>query len=70
MVTHSSNFDWRISWAEGLSAGCSPWGRKELDTTEKVTLTYFYLDCTTLVMNAKRAFYSFKNTDGPVYANC
>ena len=70
MATHSSIFDWRISWTEGLSAGCSSWGRKEWDTTEKLTLTYFYLDYTTLIMNAKRAFYSFKNTDCPLYANC
>ena len=23
--------------------GCSPWGRKELGTTERLTLTYTYL---------------------------
>ena len=30
MATHSSILAWRISWWGGYS----PWGRKELDTTE------------------------------------
>ena len=33
MATHSSVLAWRIPWAEEL-AGDSPWGHKELDTTE------------------------------------
>ena len=33
MAAHSSILAWRIPWAEKL-AGCSPWGHKELDTTE------------------------------------
>ena len=33
MTTHSSIVAWRISWTEELG-GLSPWGRKELDTTE------------------------------------
>ena len=32
MATHSIILAWRIPWAEEPS--CSPWGRKELDTTE------------------------------------
>ena len=33
MATHSSILAWRIPWTEEL-AGYSPWGHKELDTTE------------------------------------
>ena len=35
MATYSSIFAWRIPWIESL-AGCSPWGHKELDTTERL----------------------------------
>ena len=35
MATHSSIFTWRISWTE------EPWGRKESDTTEQLTLSLF-----------------------------
>ena len=42
MATHSSILSWRIPWAEDL-VGYSPWGQKELDTTEqqKNIFTYF-----------------------------
>ena len=33
MVTHSSILAWRIQWTE------EPWGRKESDTTERLTLS-------------------------------
>ena len=33
MATHSSILAWRVPWTEEL-VGYSPWGRKELDTTE------------------------------------
>ena len=33
MPTHSSILAWRIPWSEDL-VGYSPWGLKELDTTE------------------------------------
>jgi len=33
METHSSILAWRILWREE-SDGYSPWGHKELDTTE------------------------------------
>ena len=33
MATHSSILAWRILWTED-PGGYSPWGRKELDTTE------------------------------------
>ena len=38
MATHSSILAWRISWTENL-AGYSPWGHKELDTSEQLTLS-------------------------------
>ena len=38
-ATHSSTLAWRIPWTEDLK-GYSPWGHKESDTTEQVTLTH------------------------------
>ena len=35
MATHSSILAWRISWTEE-PGGYSPWGHKELDTTEQL----------------------------------
>ena len=37
MATHSSTLAWRISWTEEPGGLC-PWGCKELDTTEWLTL--------------------------------
>ena len=37
MATQSSILAWEIQGQRGL-VGYSPWGHKELDTTEKVTL--------------------------------
>ena len=39
MATHSSILAWKIPWMESL-VGYSPWGCKELDTTEPLHLTY------------------------------
>ena len=36
MATHSSILAWRIPWTEEL-AGCSSWGCRELDTTERLS---------------------------------
>ena len=33
---HSSTLAWRIPWTESL-VGYTPWGLKELDTTEQLT---------------------------------
>ena len=44
MAPHSSTPDWKIPWMEGLM-GCSPWGRKESDTTERLHF-HFSLSCT------------------------
>ena len=35
MATHSSTLAWRTPWTKGYS----PWGRKELDTIEQLTLS-------------------------------
>ena len=37
MTTHSSILAWKIPWTESLE-GYSPWGRKQSDTTEQLTL--------------------------------
>ena len=36
IATHSSILAWRIPWTEGPSVLHSPWGHKELDTTERL----------------------------------
>ena len=39
MATHSSILAWRIPWTEEPGGLYSPCGRKELDTTEQITLS-------------------------------
>ena len=39
MTTHSDILAWKIPWTRNL-VGCSPRGRKESDTTERLTLAY------------------------------
>ena len=41
MATRSSILAWRIPWTEE-PAGYSPWGLKESDTTERLTLAHFF----------------------------
>ena len=43
MATHSSTLDWRIPQTEepGSRSQRSPWGHKEPDTTEQLTLSLF-----------------------------
>ena len=38
MATHSSIPAWKIPWTEEPGS-CSPWGGKESDTTEQLTLS-------------------------------
>ena len=40
MATHSSILAWRIPWTEESLVGFSSWDRKELDTTEQLSLTH------------------------------
>ena len=39
MANHSSILAWKIPWAEVLM-GCSPWGRRESDTTEHAHISH------------------------------
>ena len=41
MASHSSTLVWKIPWMEE-PVGCSPWGLKESDTTERL---HFSLSC-------------------------
>ena len=41
MTTHSSTLAWKIPWS---LVGCSPWGREESDTTERLHF-HFSLSC-------------------------
>ena len=41
MVTHCSILAWRIPMGQRCLAGYSPWGHKELDTTERLTRKWF-----------------------------
>ena len=40
MATHSNILAWEIHGQRSL-VGCSPWGRKEMDMTEQLTLSFF-----------------------------
>ena len=49
MATHSSVLAWKIPWTEESDGahgvhGCSPWGHKRLDTTERLTLSFSLTD--------------------------
>ena len=39
MATQSSIFAWKIPWTEESLVGYSPWGHKESDMTERLSLT-------------------------------
>ena len=41
-ATHSSNLAWRSPWTEEPGRLNSPWGRKESDTTERLSLSLRY----------------------------
>ena len=45
MATNSSILAWRIPWIEELGGLDSPWGGKESDMTELLTLSLFYFGC-------------------------
>ena len=52
MATHSNVLAWRIPWTEKSLVGYNPWGHKESDTTEQLSLTGYLcilsaLYCTT-----------------------
>ena len=39
MATHPSSLTWRIPWTEKPDGLYSPWGCKEMDMTEQLTLS-------------------------------
>ena len=41
MATHSSILAWKIPWTEEPGGLYTPWGRKELDTTERLHFLSF-----------------------------
>ena len=43
MATHSSILAWRIPWMDRGAWKASPWGHKELDPTEQLTLSLFHV---------------------------
>ena len=43
MATHSSILPWRISWTEEPGGLYSPWGHKESDTAERLSLSLPYI---------------------------
>ena len=43
MATHSSTLAWKIPWTEEHSRLLRPWGRKELDTTERLHFASLHL---------------------------
>ena len=44
MATHSSILAWRIPWTKDL-VGSSPWGCKESDTTERLSMQPLIPNC-------------------------
>ena len=36
MATHFSILAWKVPWTERSPVGCSPWSRRESDTTEYI----------------------------------
>ena len=60
MATHSSIFAWRIPWMEGYS----PWGHKELDTTEQLTLSLLLLSSEHHSIHSKLCFFQLGSAFG------
>ena len=46
IATHSSVLAWKTPWTERSLAGYSPWGHKELDTTEQLSLHFSFTNFT------------------------
>ena len=42
IATHSGILTWKIPWTEE-PVGYSPWGHKELDTTERLHFSFLHL---------------------------
>ena len=61
MAPHSSTLAWRIPWREE-PVGYSPWGHKELDTTERLHFLYLENTETKLESHSKGMTFLFANT--------
>ena len=57
MATHASILTWRIPWTEEPHRLHSPWGHKELDMTECITLSHASLQQTYINPNLADADY-------------
>ena len=42
IAIHSSILAWKVPWTKSLE-GCIPWGRKELDMTEQLSIAYIHI---------------------------
>ena len=58
MATHSTIPPWRIPWTERSLAGYTPWGCKELDTIELLTLFFTFSGMSYIVR--KHSIFKFK----------
>ena len=52
MATHSSNLSWRIPMDRGV--GCSTWGHRESDTTDRLQFLLFPGRCPRLALEMRR----------------
>ena len=74
MATHSSILAWEIPWTEEPGGLYSPWGCKELDTTERLSLSLFtynislslyvnlYLEFTSILAVSGGGIFFYKNS--------
>ena len=74
MATHSSILAWEIPWTEEPGGLYSPWGCKELDTTERLSLLLFtynislslyvnlYLEFTSILAVSGGGIFFYKNS--------
>ena len=71
LATHSSILAWKISGQRSLMH-CSPWDRKELDTTEWLTLinTYLTLTCTMLWISIHHSSGNLSIRSNPLIEPC
>ena len=53
MATHSSTLAWKIPWTEE-PVGYSPWGRKELDTTEQLHFHFHDKPTANIILNGEK----------------
>ena len=49
MAPHSSTLAWKIPWMRSLVV-YSPWGGKKLDTTERLTLIFLWMEVGGMVL--------------------